>query len=75
MIAADTNVLVYAADSAAGERYQLSRELLGRLLRARRLFLPLQVLGEFYHTARRKLDLSASESSGFRGCLVGHSRA
>lgn len=51
----DTNVLLYAYDTSAGERHEQARELVGRLGRERRGALSIQVLQEFYVNAVRKV--------------------
>lgn len=50
----DTNVLLYAYDTAAGARHETARELVGRLGRERRGALSVQVLQEFYVNVVRK---------------------
>lgn len=52
----DTNVLVYAHDTAAGERHLLARELVESLWRDRSGVLSTQVLQEFYVNVRRKAE-------------------
>ena len=54
MIAVDTNILVYAADAAAGEHHEVAKAVLGRAVATGGLVLPRQVLGEFCHVALRK---------------------
>jgi predicted nucleic acid-binding protein len=51
----DTNVLVYAHDSAAGDRHAMARDLLRRLWADGTGALSTQVLQEFYAVATRKL--------------------
>lgn len=51
----DTNVLLYAYDTAAGDRHEIARELVGRLGRERRGALSIQILQEFYVNAVRKV--------------------
>lgn len=55
MIAFDTNVFVYATDVSAGEKHTRSAELLAAALLGRHLFLPVQVLAEYYAVVTRKL--------------------
>lgn len=55
LVFVDTNVLVYAHDSAAGERGETARKLLRRLWDERTGALSTQVLQEFYAVATRKL--------------------
>lgn len=54
MIAVDANILVYASDGAAGERYATAKAVLARAAARGGLILPLQVLGEFCNVALRK---------------------
>jgi predicted nucleic acid-binding protein len=49
----DTNILVYAADLAAGERHERALEILDRAVR-RDCVLTLQALAEFFHVTTRK---------------------
>jgi predicted nucleic acid-binding protein len=49
----DTNILVYAADPAAGERRARALELIRTLTDQDRLALSVQVLNEFYAVATR----------------------
>jgi predicted nucleic acid-binding protein len=49
----DTNILVYGADGAAGERHARALEILDRAVR-RDCVLTLQALAEFFHAATRK---------------------
>lgn len=51
----DTNVLLYAYDTAAGDRHEIARELVGRLGRERRGALSIQILQEFYVNAVQKV--------------------
>jgi predicted nucleic acid-binding protein len=51
----DTNVLVYAHDSAAGERHATAKALLRRLWEEGTGALSTQVLQEFYAVATRKM--------------------
>ena len=50
----DTNVLVYAFDSADSTRYRTAAQLISRLMDEDRLRLSTQVLQEFYVTMTRK---------------------
>ncbi|OBK83543.1 PIN domain-containing protein [Mycolicibacter sinensis] len=50
----DTNVLLYAYDTAAGDRHETARALVERLWRERRGALSVQVLQEFYVNVTRK---------------------
>lgn len=49
----DTNILVYAADVAAGERHKRAVQILDRAVR-RDCLLTLQALAEFFHATTRK---------------------
>ncbi|MBS9532850.1 PIN domain-containing protein [Mycobacterium sp. M1] len=49
----DTNVLLYAYDTTAGDRHDAARALVDRLWRERRGALSMQVLQEFYVNATR----------------------
>jgi len=51
----DTNVLLYAYDTAAGERHRAASELVDRLWRDRCGAISVQVLQEFYVNATRKV--------------------
>lgn len=52
----DTNVLVYARDSAAGAKQARAAEWMAYLWRSGRGRLSIQVLHEYYHTVTRKLQ-------------------
>jgi predicted nucleic acid-binding protein len=52
----DTNVLVYARDSAAGPKQARAAEWMAFLWRSGRGRLSMQVLHEYYHTVTRKLQ-------------------
>ena len=54
----DTNVLVYAHDTQAGQRHLTAKSLLGDLWDGRNGCVSTQVLQEFYSVATRKLDPS-----------------
>ena len=51
----DTNILVYAHDSTAGERHEIARSLVNELWASRQGCLSLQVLQEFYVVVTRKV--------------------
>ena len=53
LTALDTNILFYAADTTAGDRHLLAKEVL-RAAKPRRCIVPLQTLGEFIHATSRK---------------------
>lgn len=65
MIAVDTNVLVYATDLGAEEKYRVAKALLAATMSAGILLLPLQVLGEFTHVAVRKAKHAPSTAEQF----------
>ena len=50
----DTNVLVYAHDSGAGDRHRIARDLIERLWAERGGVLSTQVIQEFYVNVRRR---------------------
>ena len=58
----DTNVLLYAQDSASGRKYTKSVELLTRLAEQVGGALSIQVLVEFYTAATRKLAMTSLEA-------------
>jgi predicted nucleic acid-binding protein len=55
----DTNILLYAHDGGAGEKYERSVKLLSRLVEEGAGALSIQVLVEFYAAATRKLAMSS----------------
>src|ERR1039458_9389633 len=57
-----TNVLVYAHDGGAGAKHDRSVELLRRLTEDGSGALSIQVLGEFYVTATKKLGMTSQEA-------------
>lgn len=52
----DTNVLVYARDTAAGHKHEIARRVLADLWRTRAGRLSIQVLQEYYHVVTRRLE-------------------
>jgi predicted nucleic acid-binding protein len=58
----DTNILVYAADLAAGERHERALEILDRAVR-RDCVLTLQALAEFFHVTTRKQMVARAEAA------------
>jgi predicted nucleic acid-binding protein len=58
----DTNILVYAADMAAGERHERALEILDRAVR-RDCVLTLQALAEFFHAAAGKRMVTRTEAA------------
>ena len=62
----DTNVLLYAADSAGNaDKHRLAVDLLDRLSAASRGLLPLQALTEFYAVACRKQRVPTGRAAQF----------
>lgn len=59
----DTNVLLYAYDSSAGDRHERARALVGTLGRERRGALSVQVLQEFYVNAVGKIAVPLSSDA------------
>jgi len=51
----DTNVLLYAYDTAAGQRHDRAVDLIGRLWSERSGAISVQVLQEFFVNATRKV--------------------
>ena len=62
IIALDTNILVYAIDTAAGPRHRTASVLVERVLRAHRAVLLLQTIAEFYSVATRKLGIPSRDT-------------
>ena len=58
----DANVLVYAADSEAGDRHRLAVDLMRRASRAD-CILTLQAIREFFHVVTRKGKVAPSEAA------------
>lgn len=60
----DTNVLIYAHDSTAGDKHERARRILEDLWESRTGFLSVQVLQEFFVNVTRKIPkpLSTSEA-------------
>ena len=58
----DANVLVYAADLAAGERHERALDILDRAVR-RDCVLTLQALAEFFHVTTRKSMAARAEAA------------
>ena len=65
MVGIDTNILVYAADGAAGRKHELATRLLQHLIHRGLAFLPAQVLAEFAHVRIRKLHGTLADTSAF----------
>jgi predicted nucleic acid-binding protein len=58
----DTNILIYAFDTSAGDKRRIAVELLTRLWADRQGWISLQVLQEFYVSATKKLVLPAEQA-------------
>jgi predicted nucleic acid-binding protein len=58
----DTNILVYAADLAAGERHNRALDIIDRAVR-RNCVLTLQALAEFFHVTTRKRIVARAEAA------------
>jgi predicted nucleic acid-binding protein len=67
----DTNILVYAHDSGAGPKYDISASLLARLFDSLTGALSVQVLSEFYSVATRKLGIQSEEAEAIISDLGG----
>lgn len=52
--ALDSNILYYTADDDAGVKQAVARELVARAAGCGRCLLPVQSIGEFYHSITRK---------------------
>jgi predicted nucleic acid-binding protein len=62
VIAVDTNVLLYAVDSASGPKAAMARAAVARWLRRGDAMIPLQVIGEFLSVASRRPNVSADDA-------------
>jgi len=58
----DTNVLVYAIDTAEGEKHRRAKEIVERAAQAD-CVLAIQALGEFYVTSQRRRLLPAADAA------------
>ena len=65
MISFDTNILVYAADGAAGERHRSAANLIERSVRRGNCIQTLQSLCEFFSVVTRKSGIEASAAAAF----------
>jgi predicted nucleic acid-binding protein len=63
LISFDSNILVYAADPAAGERNARSADLLARAMRRQICTQALQSLCEFFNIITRKAGVDASAAA------------
>jgi predicted nucleic acid-binding protein len=75
-VAFDTNVLIYAIDTAAGSRHLSARALIERVLLGGKAVLILQTMAEFYSVATRKLRIESRDAlmflDGLRAVLAVH---
>lgn len=69
----DANVLIYAHDESAGRKRDQARDLLRRLVLSRHAASSVQVAGEFFVIATRKIKspLSAKQAAGILEDLSG----
>jgi len=58
----DTNILVYANDSAEARKQKIARNLIKNALREHRAVISVQVLGEFWVTVTQKIKHPLPES-------------
>ena len=58
----DTNILVYSVDRTEGRRYELSKEIVSRAVRAE-CWLTLQAISEFYSAVTRKKIILAAPAA------------
>lgn len=65
MISFDSNVLVYAADSAAGERHERAATLVERAMRLQNCVQTLQSFGEFFNVLIRKAGMAPAAAAEF----------
>jgi predicted nucleic acid-binding protein len=65
VISFDTNILVYAADAAAGERHRTAADLIERSVRRGNCIQTLQSLCEFFSVVTRKSGIEASAAAAF----------
>jgi predicted nucleic acid-binding protein len=65
LISFDSNVLVYAADAAAGERHEHVAHLLGRAMRRQSCIQTLQPFCEFFNVVTRKAGIDAAAAAEF----------
>lgn len=65
MISFDTNILVYAADRAAGERHGAAVDLLEQSIRRGNCIQTLQSLCEFFNVVTRKSGIEIDAAAAF----------
>jgi len=61
-VAIDTNVLIYAIDTAAGHRHASAGALIRRVLLGRQAVLILQTMTEFYSVATREFRVPSADA-------------
>ncbi|MDR1512306.1 MAG: PIN domain-containing protein [Propionibacteriaceae bacterium] len=66
----DTNVLVYAYDTGAGDRHEIARQLVGDLGDSQAGAISVQVLQEFYVTLSRKAAVPVPPAEARRHLLA-----
>jgi predicted nucleic acid-binding protein len=75
-VALDTNVLIYAIDTAAGPRHDTAGALIRRVLLGEQSILILQTMTEFYSVATQKFRIPSGEAllflDGLRAVLAVH---
>lgn len=67
MISFDTNILVYAADRAAGDRHSTAAALIERAIRRGNCVQTLQSLCEFFSVVTRKSGIEPTAAAAFVG--------
>ncbi len=65
MISFDTNILVYAADKAAGARHRRAADLIERSIRRGNCSQTLQSFGEFFSVVTRKSGIAPEAAAAF----------
>jgi predicted nucleic acid-binding protein len=65
MISFDTNILVYAADRAAGDRHDSAVDLIERSIRRGNCIQTLQSFCEFFNVVTRKAGIEAGTAAAF----------
>lgn len=63
MISFDANVLVYAADRAAGDRHRIAGDLVARGMRSRSCIQTLQSFSEFFNVVTRKAGVDSAAAA------------
>jgi len=65
MISFDSNILVYTADSVAGERHRIAVDLLERSIRRGNCIQTLQSFCEFFNVVTRKSGIETAAAAAF----------